>query len=381
MSLARLVVTAVLVEGRSKAAVGRDYGVSRRWVHELVRRFQADGEAGLEPRSRRPRASPHRIPDALEHEIVELRKHLADEGLDAGAHTIAAHLERRHGACPAVSTIWRVLSRRGFVTPQPQKRPRSSFARFCAEMPNERWQADITHWKLRRGAEVEILNALDDHSRFLVASDARVVFKAADVVASFHEAAAAHGLPAQLLTDNGAVFTAAPRGGGRCAIELECDRLGIVLHHSSPYHPQTCGKVERFHQTLKRWLRKQPRARTIEELQAQLDRFRTYYNEMRPHRAIGRRTPAEAYAARPKAAPTGSPIPPHCRVRRDRLDRGGGVTLRHDSRLHHIKVGRRHAGTRVVMLVAGLSVRIVTEDGELLRELVLNPTRDYQPMG
>ena len=248
-------------------------------------------------------------------------------------------------------------------------------------MPNERWQADITHWRLVSGTDVEILNALDDHSRYLVASDARVVFKAADVVGSFHAAAATVGLPASLLTDNGAVFTAAPRGGGRCAIEMECDRLGVRLHHSSPYHPQTCGKVERFHQTLKRWLAKRDPARSIGELQAQLDLFRAYYNEVRPHRAIGRRTPAEAYAARPKAVPTGASIPPHYRVRRDRVDRDGGLTLRHDSRLHHIKVGHRHAGTRVLMLVAGLDVRIVSEDGELLRELVLDPTWDYQPMG
>jgi transposase InsO family protein len=381
MSLARLVVTAALVERRPKAAVARDYGVSRRWVHELVRRFLAEGEAGLEPRSRRPASSPHRIPHALECEIVELRTALAEQGLDAGAHTIAVHLERRDGTAPAVSTIWRVLSRRGFVSPQPQKRPKSSFVRFEAAMPNERWQADITHWSLEDGTDVEILNALDDHSRYLVASDARAVFKAADVVASFHQAVGVHGYPASLLSDNGAVFTAAPRGGGRCAIELEADRCGIALHHSSPYHPQTCGKVERFHQTLKRWLRKQPPVGTIAELQAQLDTFRAYYNQVRPHRAIGRRTPAEAYAARPKAAPSGPPIPPHCRVRRDRLDRGGGVTLRHDSRLHHIKVGRHHAGTRVLMLVAGLDVRIVSEDGELLRELVLDPSRDYQPMG
>ena len=381
MSVARLVVTAVLVEGRSKAAVARDYGVSRRWVHELVRRFDTEGEAGLEPRSRRPRASPHRVSEEVEQEIVELRKLLVDEGFDAGAHTIAFHLHRRHGCAPAVSTIWRVLSRRGFVTPQPQKRPRSSFVRFEAQMPNERWQADITHWSLADGTDVEILNCLDDHARLLVASQAKAVFKAADVVASFHVAAAAHGLPASLLTDNGAVFTAAPRGGGRCAIELEADRLGIALHHSSPYHPQTCGKVERFHQTLKRWLRKQRRARTIAELQTQLDVFGTYYNDVRPHRAIGRRTPAEAYEARPKAGPRGARIPVHCRVRRDRLDRGGGVTLRHNSRLHHIKVGRRHAGGRVLMLVAGLHVRIVSEDGELLRELELDPSRDYQPMG
>ena len=260
------------------------------------------------------------------------------------------------------------------------ERPRSSFIRFAAEMPNERWQADITHWRLADGTEVEILNAIDDHSRLLVGSDALVVFKAADVVASFHRAAAAHGFPASLLTDNGAVFTAAPRGG-RCAIELECDRLGIRGRHSSPYHPQTCGKVERFHQTLKRYLAKQDAAGTVGQLQEALDGFRGYYNEVRPHRGIGRRTPAEAFAARPKLGPVGPHVPAPYRVRRDRIDAGGAVTLRHDSRLHHIKVGRRHARTRVLMLVAGLDVRIVSEDGELLRALTLDPTRGYQPLG
>ena len=379
-SLARLVVTAVMVEGRGKAEVARDYGLSRQWVHELIRRYLVEGDTGLAPRSRRPRSNRSQIPQSLEDEIVALRKELDDRGLDAGAHTISYHLTKRGIDAPSVATIWRVLSRRGFVTPQPQKRPKASFIRFCAEMPNERWQADITHWRLARGAEVEILNALDDHSRLLVAADALVVFKAADVVASFHRAAAAHGFPASLLTDNGAVFTAAPRGG-RCAIELECDRLGIKDVHSTPYHPQTCGKVERFHQTLKKWLAKQPKVGTIEELQAQLDRFGSYYNEVRPHRAIGRRTPLEAYQARPKATPNGPVIPAPFRLRRDRIDANGAVTLRHDSRLHHIKVGRRHARTRVLMLVAGLDVRIVSEDGELLRTLTLDPSRTYQPLG
>jgi transposase len=190
MSLARLVVTAVRIEGRTKAAVSREFGVSPRWVYELVRRFDAEGEAGLEPRSRRPRASPRRIPVEIEDEIVELRKDLLDQGFDAGAHTIAVHLSRRHGedAVPSVATMWRVLSRRGFVTPQPQKRPRSSFVRFEAQMPNERWQADITRWRLADGTEVEIFNVIDDHSRLLVASEARAVFKAADVVATFTQA-------------------------------------------------------------------------------------------------------------------------------------------------------------------------------------------------
>jgi transposase InsO family protein len=362
--------------------VSRDYGVSPRWVYELCRRFDAEGETGLEPRSRRPRSSPRRIAEALEDEIVELRKALTDEGLDAGAHTIAYHLTKRHGAAPSVATIWRILSRWGFVTPQPQKRPRSSFVRFEAEMPNERWQADITHWRLGGGTEVEILNVIDDHSRFLVASDARATTKAADVVASFHRAAAAHGFPASLLSDNGAVFTAAPRGG-RCAIEIELDSLGISYRHSSPYHPQTCGKVERFHQTLKRWLARQEAAASVRELQVKLDHFGSYYNGVRPHRAIGRRTPAEAFAARPKATPRlrGFVVPTHFRVRRDKVDITGTITLRHNSRLHHIGLGRRLIGTRVLVLVADLDVRVLSEDGELIRRLTLDPARDYQPHG
>src|SRR5207253_2604000 len=149
--------------------------------------------AGLERRSRRPRASPRRTPAALEDEIVELRKALSDQGLDAGAHTIAFHLGQRRQEVPSVATIWRILSRRGFVTPQPHKRPRSSWIRFEADQPNERWQADLTHWALAGGSEVGILNVLDDHSRLLVASDGRAHTKAADVVVSFHEAAGRHG--------------------------------------------------------------------------------------------------------------------------------------------------------------------------------------------
>lgn len=383
MSLARLVVTAVRIEGRSKAEVSREYGVSPRWVYELCRRFDAEGEAGLEPRSRRPHRVSRRIPETVEDQIVRLRKELTDQGLDAGAHTIAYHLAERGVAAPSVATIWRVLSRRGFVIPQPQKRPRSSFIRFEAAMPNERWQADITHWRLASGDEVEILNVIDDHSRYLVACVAKLTFKAADIVACFHQAAGSHGYPASVLTDNGAVFTAAPRGGGRCAIEVETARLGVRYVHSAPYHPQTCGKVERCHQTLKRWLRKQPRARTVRQLQAQLDRFVDTYNQARPHRAIGRRTPAQAYAARPKAGPSLPPvrISPHVRLRRDKVDISGRITLRHNSRLHHVGLGRRWGGTRVIVLVHDLKVRVLSEDGQLLRALTLDPSRDYQPHG
>jgi transposase InsO family protein len=380
VSLGRLVVTAVKVEGRAKSEVARDYRVSRRWVHELVRRYAAEGEAGLEPRSRRPLSSPQQTSADVENEIVQLRKALEEEGLDAGAHTIAYHLAKRHGSAPAPSTIWRILSRRGFVTPQPQKRPRSSFIRFEAEQPNERWQADITHWALSDGTTVEILNIIDDHSRLLVASDVRRTTKGGDVVASFHKAAGRHGFPASVLTDNAAVFTAAPRRGGRCAIEIELAALKIRYRHSTPYHPQTCGKVERFHQTEKKWLSRQPSTAALAELQGKLDWFREYYNARRPHRALGRCTPEEAFAGRPKAAPSGGlVVPSHYRVRQDRIDSSGLVTLRYNSRLHHIGLGRRHAGTRVVVLVADLDIRVLTEEGELLRELTLDPKRDYQP--
>jgi transposase InsO family protein len=380
MGMAELVVAAVVVEGRSKSEVGRDYGVSRRWVITLVQRFLAEGEAGLQPRSRRPHASPNRTAHVVEDEIVELRKSLDRAGHEAGAATIAFHLHQRHGTSPAVSTIWRILTARGFVTPQPHKRPTSSYRRFEAVQPNERWQLDITHWTLARGAGVEILNLLDDHSRLCLGSEVKTVFKASDVDDSFRTAAARHGDPAGMLSDNAAVFTGRPRGSGRVALELTLLARGIGFRHSRPYHPQTCGKVERFHQTLKKWLDHQPPARTVRALQAQLDTFRAYYNRTRPHRALGRRTPQQAYDARPKAAPTGVRIDAgHYRVRRDTIDPSGVFTLRHNSRLHHVGIGRRYAGTEVLVLIRDLHIRVLSTDGQLVRELHLDPSKDYQP--
>jgi transposase InsO family protein len=380
MGMAQLVVPAVLVEGRSKSEVARDYGISRRWVITLVQRYLSEGDAGLLRRSRRPRHSPNRTAGAIEDEIVEIRKGLDRTGHEAGAATIAFHLEQRHGTSPAVSTIWRILSERGFLVPQPHKRPKSSFIRFEAEQPNERWQTDVTHWALRDGTDVEILNFVDDHSRLCVASVTAPVFKGKDVDRCFRQAAAVYGDPASVLSDNGAVFTGRYRGGGRVALEVTLNARGIRFGHSRPYHPQTCGKVERFHQTLKKWLATQPPARSLAPLQRQLDGFRSYYNTSRPHRALGRRTPEEAYQARPKALPIGVPLEAaHWRVRHDTVDGNGKLTLRHNSRLHHIGIGRRHRGRPVLILVKDLHVRITTTDGELLRELVLDPTRDYQP--
>lgn len=391
MSLARLVITAVKVEGRSKSEVARDYGISRYWVHQLVRRFEVEGEAAYEPRSRRPHRNRYAVGAEVEDQIVRLRKELSKQGLDAGADTIRTHLGRGRtprsqtsspAGVPAVSTIWRILTRRGFITPQPQKRPKSSWHRFAADQPNERWQADTTHWQLVDGTAVEILNLLDDHSRLALASTARRTITGPHVLATFQDAFVRWGIPASVLTDNGAVFTGKQRGGGRVALEVELGRLGIRFDHSRPYHPQTCGKVERFQQTQKKWLAAQPPARTVAGLAHQLGRFRRYYNNVRPHRALGRRTPTQAYTARPKTTATGPLIDPHWRVRHDRIDQTGTVTLRHNSRLHHIGLGRRLARARVTLLVDDLHVRVIHRDtGELIRELMLDPTRDFQPRG
>jgi transposase InsO family protein len=360
MSLARLVITAVTVEGRSKSAVAREYGVTRFWVQTLVKRFEAEGEAAYWPRSRRPHGNPRAVGLEIEDQIVRLRKTLTKRGLDAGAETIAAHRQIAGvDPVPATSTIWRILSRRGFVAPQPQKRPRSWWQRFCADQPNERWQADITHWRLADGSEVEICNILDDHSRVNIAAKARRITLGPQVVDTFLAAFGRWGMPAEVLTDNGAVFTAKQRGQGRVALEVQLGQRGIRTSHARPYHPQTCGKVERFHQTQKKWLAAQPRAATVPGLQRQLDRFTRYYNTVRPHRALGRHTPAQVCAARPKAVPTGPIIDPHYRVRHDKIDQWGAVTVRYISRLHHIGLGTRLAGTPITLLIDDLHIRVI----------------------
>jgi transposase InsO family protein len=381
MDKGRFLIETHLRTGRPIAELAKAHGVHRSWLYKLLARYRRYGPAGLEPRSRRPHSSPARIAGDWEDEIVLLRKELTDLGVDAGASTIQVHLQRRHDNAPSVSTIWRVLKDRGFVVPQPRKRPKSSYIRFCAELPNECWQADVTHVVLADGSVFEVLNVIDDHSRLCVASRAFVTTKSADVVRTMHRAAETLGYPATFLTDNGAIFTSAPRGGAGL-FETELISLGIVTKHSRPYHPQTCGKVERFHQTLKKHLAKQDRLETKKQLQVALDRFVAYYNDIRPHRAIGRRTPAAAFAARERARPVRPMIDTTgYRVRHDKVDKSGSVTLRHKGKLHHVGVGHPYIGWRVVLLVAGLEIRVLTLEGDQLRRLKLDPRKDYQPIG
>src|SRR6266851_3807750 len=262
MQLARFLVEAVVLGKQSPNQLVREHPISRSWFYELLARYRRDGPAALEPKSHRPRAFPHQVDQSVVDTILELRAELAAAGLDAGPQTILHHLAGRFDKTPSRVTIWRILKRQGLITPEPHKRPKASFVRFEADLPNEMWQADSTHWLLADGTDVEILNVIDDHSRLCLASVAVPTLKAADAVQTFYSAVEEFGPPARFLSDNAAVFSGKSRGG-RVALESELDRLGIDCVHSTPYHPQTCGKVERFHWTLKKFLAKQAPALSI----------------------------------------------------------------------------------------------------------------------
>jgi transposase InsO family protein len=378
MSRNRVIVEAVLA-GKSHGAVARQYGVSTVWVGKLVARWREGGWVAVEKRSTRPLTSPSATDPVVVTRIVELRHQLDLQGLDCGPHTIAAHLAREGGHVPSVTTIWRILTRVGLVTPSPRKRPRSSYLRFAADLPNECWQADFTHYRLADGTGVEILLFLDDHSRFLLSATAHARVTGAIVHAVFRTTMDRHGIPASTLTDNGFVFTTRHRFGPN-AFEIELLAHGITQKNGHPNHPQTQGKVERLNQTLKRWLRSQTAPRTPSELQAQLETFAAYYNDVRPHRALAGTTPATAYTARAKATP--DTRDGHWRIREDKVGPGGKVTLRRGGKLHHIGLGTEHAGTAVRLLIHDLDIVIIDrETGEILRELTLDPDRDYQPLG
>jgi len=392
MSKARLVITALFVDHQSPVEVAARYGVHRAWVYKLKARYQAEGEAALEPRSRRPKTSPAAVAADVVELILRLRKQLAEAGLDAGPDTIGWHLQHHHAHRVSRATISRYLTQHGLVTPEPKKRPRSSYIRFEAAMPNETWQSDFTHYRLTRpdghpGADVEIISWLDDCTRYALHVSAHSRITTPIVTATFRTTAAQHGVPASTLTDNGMVYTVRLAGahGGRNSFENELRRRHVVQKNSRPGHPTTCGKAERFQQTMKRWLRAQPvQPATITDLQTLLEQFLDAYNHRRPHRSLPHRaTPAALYKSMPKAVPAPTRDPDtHDRIRHDTIDRAGSVTLRHNSRLHHIGVGRTHTGTCVILLVQDLQIRVVNAaTGELLRELTLDPTRDYQPTG
>ena len=250
------IVRSVTDQGLTVVQTAERFHVSRQWVYTLLHRYHDAGPDALAPRSRAPRTRSHTTSAGLRDRIIALRKSLTKTGADAGAETIAWHLDREGHHVPSTSTIRRILHQAGLITPQPRKRPRSSYRRFQADLPNECWQSDITYWHLSDGTRVEILDFLDDHSRFLLYLRVRARFTGGDVAAALTTVIRSYGAPASTLTDNGMVFTArlARFKGARNGFEKLLQSHGIKQKNGAPGHPQTQGKVERFHQTLKRWL-------------------------------------------------------------------------------------------------------------------------------
>jgi transposase InsO family protein len=308
---------------------------------------------------------------------VELRKGLLSQGLDAGAASIAWHLEQTGDKSPALSTIWRILKAQGLVTPQPKKRPKAYIIRFEAVQPNETWQSDFTHWRLKDGSDVEIINWLDDHSRLLLRCTVFKAITGAIVIDSFNQCRNEYGTPFSTLTDNGNVYTAR-FSRGKNGFEYLLSELEIVQKNGSPAHPQTQGKIERFHQTLKKWLSQQEAAEDLIELQSQLDEFRILYNTQRPHRALGMKTPQGCYEATIKATPKVAKEKEHYRIRHDNVDLFGKLSLRRAGIMHHLGIGIEHRHKRVIVIVDHFKVCVIEKKtGEVLSQHEINPGRSY----
>jgi transposase InsO family protein len=362
----------------SVAVVCRDEGVSRSVFYKYVDRVRREGLGGLEARSRRPRRSPQQTPVAVEDWVVRLRKELDDAGLDHGATSIQWHLGRRGQRTPSVATIHRILIRRGLIVAEPKKRPKGTCRRFEAPAPNEMWQIDHTDWVIAGGV-VKIFNIVDDHSRVVIRSRAVAEATSAEAWTTFCQGAQRFGLPAGTLSDNGLCFSGKLRHV-EVFFEAQLRDAGVRPITSRPFHPQTAGKVERFQQTLKKWLRKRRRLHaSIEELQADLDEFTRIYNTERPHQGIGRQIPIERWNATPVAGPASEPLihpdwtSKHLQVT---VDDSGCVRADH----FRIHVGIEHQARHAEVILDKTRANVFI-DGDLVRHLELDRSRSYQPSG
>ena len=380
MSKNRVIVLSVTNQNLTVSEAAKKYKVSRQWVYRLLDKYHAGGIEAVENSSRKPHGHAQQTPDAVKASIVELRSSLAEQGIDNGAQTISWYLIQQGINPPAISTIWRILKQSGLVTAQPKKKPRAYIQRFEALQPNETWQSDFTHWRLADGTDIEILNWLDDHSRFLLSCKAFRPVTGLAVVETFTECAAQYGIPASTLTDNGSVYTAR-FVKGRNQFEYLLRTLGVTQKNGSPGRPTTQGKIERMHQTQKRWLGQQPKAENIHGLQLQLDEFMHVYNNVRPHSAHSPKvTPVTAYHATLKAEPRTAGITAHYRTRVDTVDKFGKLTLRRAGMVHHLGVGIKHARTPILMLIDETDVMVTHAlTGEILSTHVIDHNRNYWP--
>jgi putative transposase len=352
-------------------------GVNRRTFYRHKQRIEAEG--GWAPRSRRPKTVPGATPAAVAAEIVRLRGELApDNGADAiiaGLSQVAARdgWERQGLRVPHRSTVNKVLKRAGLVTAQPQKRPKSSWRRFAYARPRDCYQIDATEVKLATGEAVVVFDVLDDCTRLLAACHAADAENAKAAVAAITAAARACGAPGIVLCDNGSAFSGAvARGQG--AFARAVTTLGSRIIHSSPYHPQTCGKVERHHQTLKKWLATRPAPATLADLQALLDEYRDYYNNRRHHTAV-RTTPARAWhAAQALGGPGQLPRQDDATVHRVTVAENGTIRIGPLK----VSVGRDRAGQRLTAIRDHDRVTAYTPDGTPLGHITLNYHATHQ---
>jgi transposase InsO family protein len=376
-ALSQVIILSLLHDGLTPTQSALRFGVSRSWIYKLLARYKAGGLQALEPASRRPKSNPRALSPELRSQIIRVRTELVVQGLDAGAASIAWHLAQLELPVPALSTIWRILKAQGLVTPQPKKRPKAYITRFEAVQPNETWQSDFTHWRLADGGDVEIINWLDDHSRLLLHCTVYKAITGKIVIDTFNECRNEYGTPFSTLTDNGNVYTAR-FVKGKNGFEYLLSELEIVQKNGSPAHPQTQGKIERFHQTLKKWLSEQEVAHDLKELQRQLDEFRVIYNTQRPHKALEMRTPQSCYEARVKATPKEAKDKEHYRVRHDSVDQFGKLSLRRAGKMHHLGVGIDHHFKKVYVIVDHYKASVVEKKtGEILSQHVIEPTRTY----
>jgi len=355
-------------------AACRELGISRDTYYEAKKRFEAGGIEGLLPQSRRPHRSPRQTDAAVEDEIVRLRKEKSGGGWDAGAWSIAQAMIRAGQQPPSLATINRVLVRRGLVDPQPQKRPKSATRRFAFDERNGCWQLDGTGWRLADGTKVTILGIVDDCTRRALRHRAAVSENATDAWKCLVEAATVHGLPAMLLTDNGASFNARRRGW-TTDLDRNLSALGVRMVSSRLYHPQTCGKRERLNGTLKRWLTRQPLAATLADLQRQLDTFDALYND-RPHQSLAGATPNEAWATASVATPAAEPATTTLAVHTGTVDPRGAV----GAGRYLVAIGRAWTGSTVTVIRHGDEIGIF-HGNTLLRHLTADPTKRYQGNG
>jgi transposase InsO family protein len=359
------------------AAWCRDNDVPVRTFYRHRARWRA--ERDLSPRSRRPHTSPGQTPADLVAWIVKLRKELApDNGADFIGDELAVVAARIRPAwrVPARSTINRVLGRAGLLESNPNKRPRSSWRRFVYARPRDCYQIDATEVTLADGTTVVVFDVLDDCTRMLVACHAAAAETTDAAIAAFTTAVKAHGAPALVLSDNGTAFTnrhtRPTTGPSRFTDTLT--NTGARHIQSSPYHPQTCGKVERHHQTLKRWLATQPPARTLRGLQRLLNTYQAYYNTQRRHAAIGRRTPNQAWTTAPAhGGPTELPHQTDAIVHRPRVAANGTIGIGR----HRIGIGARYRGQTLTAIRDNHHLTIYNPNGEPIAALTLPDKPGY----